>query len=818
MLSLPPALAALGAWPQFVCWFAQPKPENPAKLNKFPCDWRTGAVVGINDRAAWTTPEVALAAHAQFDRGYGSGAGFVFTADDPFFFADVDGALLPDGQWAPIVHDVLARFPGAAVEVSHSGQGVHVFGRAAPIPHGKRNVQHGLELYTEGRFCALTGLQATGDAGTDHTAAFARYVADYFPPQAVGAPGAEWTTEPVAEWSGPADDDELIRRMLAAADKPSAAQAFGAVGGATLRDLWEADADALARAFPPQSPGKAYDGSSADMALANHLAWWTGKNCERMERLMRRSGLAREKWDAHRSYLVDTVSRAAAFIRNVLTDRAPPPPAEITEAQQVAAVAAGRALHDPTREWMMPFDQLDHFRDCFFVALPKTPVIFDLRANAIVGKATFDVTRGGHMFVMDPAGQKTTDSAWDAFTKNRVNKPLVVSDMVFRPASPPGALVRLGDRVAVNTYVPYEPRTEPGDASPFLDLLRKMLPHDGDRAYLLAWMASFAQNPGVKFQWWPVIQGVKGNGKTLLLEVLSYLVGELYTHMPDAQAMAKSMQFNGWIDRKLFIGIEEIKATDRREMLEAMKTLVTNRRMGMEKKGLDQFTGDNAANGVITTNHKDGLPMEPDERRYAIFYCAQQEVADLARDGMDGQYLPDLYDWVRGTGAWAVKGADHGKAVVAHYLRTMPIPAELDPARGLHRAPRTTATAEAIEVSRGRVEQEILEAVEEGRPGFAGGWVSSRYLNDMIDRLRAGVPQAKRRALMQSLGYDWHPVLHNGRTNDVVMPDNGKPKLYVRAGHLALQLTTPKAVADAYADAQAKALAPGGAAVAAFKA
>jgi len=62
---------------------------------------------------------------------------------------------------------ILARFPGAAVELSHSGQGLHIFGRAAPMAHGKRNAALNLELYTEGRFCALTGTGALGDASTE---------------------------------------------------------------------------------------------------------------------------------------------------------------------------------------------------------------------------------------------------------------------------------------------------------------------------------------------------------------------------------------------------------------------------------------------------------------------------------------------------------------------------------------------------------------------------------------------------------------------------------------------------------------------------
>ncbi len=83
-------------------------------------------------------------------------------------------------------------------------------------------------------------------------------------------------------WRGPEDDDELIRRMYAS--KPS----FGAALGntASFVDLWENKVTVFNG-----------DESRADAALALCLAWWTGDDAERIERLMRRSGLNRPKYD-----------------------------------------------------------------------------------------------------------------------------------------------------------------------------------------------------------------------------------------------------------------------------------------------------------------------------------------------------------------------------------------------------------------------------------------------------------------------------------------------------------------------------------------
>ncbi len=180
----------------------------------------------------------------------------------------------------------------------------------------------------------------------------------------------------------------------------------------------------------------------------------------------------------------------------------------------------------------------------------------------------------------------------------------------------------------------------------------------------LDYFASLVQNPGAKFQWWPLIQGTKGNGKTMLLRFLTYAVGEQYTHLPNVGAMAKDgAKFNSWISRKLLVGLEEIKVGDRREFLEDLKSIVTNDRLPLEGKGTNQITGDNRANGLVLTNHQDGLPIDDDERRYAIFFTAQQHKADLDRDGLTPEYFLDLVHWRKGTGPYAACGADHGAAL-----------------------------------------------------------------------------------------------------------------------------------------------------------
>ena len=60
---------------------------------------------------------------------------------------------------------------------------------------------------------------------------------------------------------------------------------------------------------------------------------------------------------------------------------------------------------------------------------------------------------------------------------------------------------------------------------------------------------------------------------------------------------------------------------------------------------------------------------------------------------------------------------------------------------------------------------------------------------------------------MQSLGYDWHPTLRDGRVNNVITIDAGKPRLFIKNGHIHSNLDTAGKVAQYYAAAQGDPLA-----------
>jgi hypothetical protein len=354
-------------------------------------------------------------------------------------------------------------------------------------------------------------------------------------------------------------------------------------------------------------------------------------------------------------------------------------------------------------------------------------------------------------------------------------------------------LIEDAGRVLFNCYVPIQVPCAEGDPEPFLRHLRLLLPNERDRAILLAFMARCVQSPGLKIRWCPVIQGVQGNGKTLLADVMIQALSERYCHKPKAKEIGN--KFNAWVDRKLFACIEEIYVSDNRELIGTLMDLIANDRVEIERKGVDGVMGDNRVNFMAFTNHKDAVPKTLDDRRYCLLFTAQQTAGDLVRDGMGGLYLPNLYAWLR----------DGGYAIVTHYLRGYAIPVELDPAGAMHRAPATSSTAEAIAASLGPVEQAVLEAIGNEDTGFRGLWVSSTHLSALLEsrRLLSRCPPNNWDAMLRNLGYIRHPALPGGRLNVAPACDGGKKsRLWVKAESIpALNLDTPAAVAAAYSAA-----------------
>lgn len=738
--------------------------------NKLPCNY-DGRVVDAHDPQYWMSFEKAK----QRSEELGMGMGFVLTPNDPFFCLDIDGCI-ENGQWSPLAAELYHALPGCYTEGSVSGRGVHIWGKlSGPLPPRKiKNTQAGLELYTESRFICL-GTYVSGRIDTDATSLLLPIVEKYFKP-GEGDNGfiMDWTDAPVPEWSGPDSDEELLNIML---KHRSNAAIFGSK--ASFQQLWTADADALARHFPSPS-GKPYDASSADAAMAQHLAYFTGRNCARMLGFMRSSGLKRDKWDEREDYLPTLIRKCCGRQTAVYNKSSP-------------SVAASGVDEQLTRGFVPPELLPKVFEDCTYIIGENAALV---PGGAVVKQDVFKVIYGGRKFSIDE--QKSTRNAWEAFTQFPSWAPPMVDGRCFRPELPPLKVVEDNGRLLVNTYIPTFTNRNQGDISPFMKLLETTYPNGQDKELLIAYMAALVQYPGHKFGWAPLLQGPEGNGKTFLTTAIAEAVGAKYSHTANAGEFAKSgTKFNSWLEGKLFVAVHDIRLRTDEEM-ELLKPLITDEKIEIQGKGRDQYTGDNRANFIFTSNHMDALKIYEGGRRYAPFSAIQQTPHELVQSGLTPQFYADLWDWARGRGAYA--GQSSGFSRITHFLYNHKIPDMLNPATILSRAPRTSVWDLFVVSSAGPAEQEILEAVAQGRPGFCSGWISSHMLDLLLNEKRLGktVPLNVRASMLKRLGYEPHPHLPNGRATQNVNPDGARPRLFAKVGHPICSLTSPVDICNHY--------------------
>jgi len=269
----------LREYKQWVLWKMA---EVDGRKTKLPISPWSGKLAACDKPQSWSTYR-----HSRFvaTRFRCDGVGFVFTADDPFCGVDLDGCRTPDGIVAPDARRIIDRLNSYA-EVSPSGTGVHIFLKAKLSGGGRRTGK--IEVYDSGRYFTVSGKHLEGtprkimyrQSETDELSA------EIFP---VPLPSAK-SSPALAELS----DDELIDRAKRARN----GDRFTRLWAGNLSDYGD-------------------DHSRADAALCCMLAFWSDGDSDRIDRLFRRSGLMRDKWDRRTG---DT-TYGALTIRTTLFER-----------------------------------------------------------------------------------------------------------------------------------------------------------------------------------------------------------------------------------------------------------------------------------------------------------------------------------------------------------------------------------------------------------------------------------------------------------------------------------------------------------------
>ena len=247
------------------------EPDKNGRITKVPYSIR-GYRANPARKADYADWQLALEHLADYD---GIGVG-VF---DRLSMIDIDRCVFQDGSLSEMAEDIVSLMD-SYTEISPSGTGLRIIFYADAEDYDRdrfyiNNQSKGLEVYVADvtkKYCTVTGKRIYGHEIEERSRQLLTVLEKYME--------RPLQRNKKAELSVPGSylsDESVI------------AKAKSAENGTGFTALWNGEI--------PE--GKSH--SEADMALACRLVFWCGGDLEQVDRLMRKSGLYRPKWDRAQS-------------------------------------------------------------------------------------------------------------------------------------------------------------------------------------------------------------------------------------------------------------------------------------------------------------------------------------------------------------------------------------------------------------------------------------------------------------------------------------------------------------------------------------
>lgn len=559
---------------QWVVWRIEGRDGKPTKI---PYNAQTGGRADSTAPTTWTDFEQA--AHAYLNGNY-NGVGFVFSSHDPYAGVDFDKCIQAGVTRADRAEQINAL--ASYSETSQSGTGIHTIVRGVIPGERRKSIQHNIEMYDSGRFFVVTGDILPDCPKTVNSRQ--QQLKDLY---AAIFPSTTGQRQPEPARPVNVDDRALLDLM------------FSSRNGGAIQALWSGDKN-----------GHHNDDSSADLALCNHLAFWTGNDAERMDRLFRQSELFRDKWE-RKDYRERTIGKAISATTEVYTPRvhtngnhkqtaedapdwaaAPPVGDEPTDGKKKQPTEASK--NPKTEEYIRALTELGYeFRlNELDDTLEVSGVILNTGLEAEIRSRMRDIgyerskamedayTAHAYHSRYHPIRQYLTSLRWDG------------EDHIFTLAT------HFDDRGVKIAY-------DAGERGVFLALFRRWAIGAVAKAFAVA------QNPML------VLTGAQGKGKSYFAK---WLCSSTPRHHIEESVKPDSNEHNRFLAKKWIWEVGELGATTKRQDIEALKQFLTRvdcdfrtpyARNPIHKPALASFVG--------TVNPSAGFLVDPTgNRRYMV--------------------------------------------------------------------------------------------------------------------------------------------------------------------------------------------------------
>lgn len=246
--------------------------------------------------------------------------------------------------------------------------------------------------------------------------------------------------------------------------------------------------------------------------------------------------------------------------------------------------------------------------------------------------------------------------------------------MTWDCSRPPGLFIDERGNELYNRYRPSSIVPVPGDVSPWLDMVRRIIPSDEEREAFLYWAAWITRRRGQKCQWGPLIGGLPGIGKDSLMRPIMMILGYQWRdggfggeppNCREVTATTLASGYTGYLEDAellLFTEMEKVGGGARSaEVLPLLKTMMTDppSQLEINPKYAKPYWIPNQVQVAALTNRRAGIRLDKGDRRWLAIWSQYW----LDDPETERKRFAAFQEWLK------AGGAGH----VYHYLTTLQI-------------------------------------------------------------------------------------------------------------------------------------------------
>ena len=205
---------------------------------------------------------------------------------------------------------------------------------------------------------------------------------------------------------------------------------------------------------------------------------------------------------------------------------------------------------------------------------------------------------------------------------------------IFNPYNPNFSDPYENNKLVLNTFrgfrsklVEYDQNDY--DIQKFKHHILHFICNDNDEYYqhIIKWLSFTLQRPSERQGTANIFCGREGSGKTSIFMFMSWIIDSIYLpfdkdllYTANIEELSSIAKFNGILDNKLLINLEEVDIQKQSKLTSTLKTLITDKSIIIQKKGIDSKPAVNCLSIMGTSNETSNvIQMSNTDRRYNIF-------------------------------------------------------------------------------------------------------------------------------------------------------------------------------------------------------